>query len=388
MSVQSSFKVGVPSFSEAGQYCFDLIGGSGNYSLELFSGAEDFFSLEAFTMSQSCEVEELIADVLNSNDYYPFGMVMPGRSYQGSDGYRYGFQGQEQDPEVNGGRNSINYKYRMHDPRIGRFLSVDPLAPDYPHNSPYAFSENRVVDGVELEGLEYITIHHYPGRIRFKMFYLMSDDVVKNKYKGTASSALYSVPFGPEGRGVKHVFYDVSGKVTDITWEMRQQGFKGTFGNHGLFSGNGSITFSGENLKDWFMGVQPIDYSDAIAKRHDIDYSEFQDENYLNFVEDVRTLEADRDMVGRIKMALNPLISNSSIPGIEEPVRKSMSSEAIASLNGQLMMISALATYKQWKIDNGYESKLYSEIGDQFEEEHNVVAEIVKQALNEANKNE
>jgi hypothetical protein len=28
------------------------------------------------------------------------------------------------------------------------------LAPDYPHNSPYAFSENRVIDAVELEGLE------------------------------------------------------------------------------------------------------------------------------------------------------------------------------------------------------------------------------------------
>ncbi len=42
----------------------------------------------------------------------------------------------------------------MHDPRIGRFFAVDPLADDYPHNSPYAFSENRVVDAIELEGLE------------------------------------------------------------------------------------------------------------------------------------------------------------------------------------------------------------------------------------------
>jgi hypothetical protein len=44
----------------------------------------------------------------------------------------------------------------MHDPRVGRFLSLDPLAPQYPHNSPYAFSENRVIDGVELEGLEFL----------------------------------------------------------------------------------------------------------------------------------------------------------------------------------------------------------------------------------------
>jgi hypothetical protein len=42
----------------------------------------------------------------------------------------------------------------MHDPRVGRFFAVDPLFKDYPHNSPYAFSENRVIDSGELEGLE------------------------------------------------------------------------------------------------------------------------------------------------------------------------------------------------------------------------------------------
>ena len=42
----------------------------------------------------------------------------------------------------------------MHDPRVGRFFAVDPLDKDYPHNSPYAFSENRVIDAIELEGLE------------------------------------------------------------------------------------------------------------------------------------------------------------------------------------------------------------------------------------------
>jgi RHS repeat-associated protein len=83
----------------------------------------------------------------------PYGMVMPNRSASSGD-YRYGFQGQEMDDEVKGMGNSINYKYRMHDPRVGRFFAVDPLAPDYPHNSPYAFSENRVIDGLELEGLE------------------------------------------------------------------------------------------------------------------------------------------------------------------------------------------------------------------------------------------
>jgi RHS repeat-associated protein len=69
--------------------------------------------------------------------------------------YRYGFQGQERDDEMKGIGNSYNYSFRIHDPRLGRFLSLDPLSRDYAHNSPYAFSENRVIDGVELEGLEW-----------------------------------------------------------------------------------------------------------------------------------------------------------------------------------------------------------------------------------------
>ncbi|MFT5821470.1 MAG: RHS repeat-associated protein [Crocinitomix sp.] len=93
------------------------------------------------------------AEIVSVTDYYPYGMQMPGRN-QTSAVYRYGFQGQEKDDEVKGEGNSVNYKYRMHDPRIGRFFAVDPLAGKYPHNSSYAFSENRVVDGVELEGLE------------------------------------------------------------------------------------------------------------------------------------------------------------------------------------------------------------------------------------------
>ncbi|MGK0379247.1 MAG: RHS repeat-associated protein, partial [Patiriisocius sp.] len=92
-------------------------------------------------------------DVKSYSDYYPFGMLLPNRHSNTSD-YRYGFQGQEMDDEIKGEGNSINFKYRMHDPRVGRFFAVDPLAPDYAWNSPYAFSENIVINAVELEGLE------------------------------------------------------------------------------------------------------------------------------------------------------------------------------------------------------------------------------------------
>jgi RHS repeat-associated protein len=85
-------------------------------------------------------------------------MLVPNRHGQ-SDSYRYGFQGQEKDDEIKGEGNSLNYTFRMHDPRIGRFFAADPLEKSFPWNSPYAFSENRLMDAVELEGKEAYFIH-------------------------------------------------------------------------------------------------------------------------------------------------------------------------------------------------------------------------------------
>jgi RHS repeat-associated protein len=70
------------------------------------------------------------------------------------DSYRYGFQNQEKDDEIKGAGNSVNYKYRMHDPRVGRFFAVDPLKSTYPWYSTYQFSGNRPIDCVEIEGAE------------------------------------------------------------------------------------------------------------------------------------------------------------------------------------------------------------------------------------------
>ncbi len=107
--------------------------------------------------------------IYSSQDYYAFGMVMPSRSYtfngnSSLNKYRFGFQGQEKDDEIKGEGNSINYTYRMHDPRTGRFFAVDPLTASYPFYSPYQFSGNRVIDMIELEGLEPTESGSYGGQ--------------------------------------------------------------------------------------------------------------------------------------------------------------------------------------------------------------------------------
>src|SRR5690606_6649237 len=61
------------------------------------------------------EVAYYEADVVNANDYYPGGMLMPGRKFQvGSKPYRFGFQEQETDPELWGG--AVSFKFRVEDP--------------------------------------------------------------------------------------------------------------------------------------------------------------------------------------------------------------------------------------------------------------------------------
>ncbi len=80
-------------------------------------------------------------------------MTLPKR-HGSTDTYRYGFQGQEKDDEVKGEGNFINFMFRMYDSRVGRFLSIDPLDSEYPWNSTYAFAENKLGIGTELEGKE------------------------------------------------------------------------------------------------------------------------------------------------------------------------------------------------------------------------------------------
>ena len=95
-----------------------------------------------------------VPEVVTAQDYYPFGMLQPGRSHNASSHYRYGFNGKENDNEVKGDGNQQDYGLRIYDPRLGRFLSVDPLGSEYPWNSTYAFAENDVIRSIDVEGAE------------------------------------------------------------------------------------------------------------------------------------------------------------------------------------------------------------------------------------------
>ncbi|HEY0609048.1 MAG TPA: RHS repeat-associated core domain-containing protein, partial [Chitinophaga sp.] len=106
------------------------------------------------TSADGNDVDHYEADVASAQDYYPFGMMEPGRNVSAV-AYRYGFNGKENDNEVKGEGNQQDYGLRIYDPRAGRFLSNDPLTASYPMLTPYQFASDRPIDGVDVDGKEW-----------------------------------------------------------------------------------------------------------------------------------------------------------------------------------------------------------------------------------------
>jgi RHS repeat-associated protein len=67
-------------------------------------------------------------------------------------GYRYGFNGMEKDDEIKGNGNSLDFGARIYDPRIGKFLSLDPRMSDFPFMSPYCYAANSPIMFIDVNG--------------------------------------------------------------------------------------------------------------------------------------------------------------------------------------------------------------------------------------------
>lgn len=86
-----------------------------------------------------------------------FGMEVPNRS-GGSESYRYGFNGKEEDNEIKGDGNSYDFGERMYDPRVGRWFRTDKLEKKYPSISPYVAFGNDPINVIDPDGNELIEI--------------------------------------------------------------------------------------------------------------------------------------------------------------------------------------------------------------------------------------
>jgi RHS repeat-associated protein len=158
-----SSRLGILSELTKGDSIIALTGGSAR--LSTFTRGEKFFELSNHlgnvlaTITDkklqhddgSGGVDYYLADIASASDYAPFGMQLVGRKWNGGN-YRYGFNGKEQDHETTS--TTYDYGFRVYNPALGRFLSVDPLFKTYPFYTPYQFAGNMPIAAIDLDGLE------------------------------------------------------------------------------------------------------------------------------------------------------------------------------------------------------------------------------------------
>ena len=228
---------------------------------------------------------------------YPYNIINDKDFLVRNFGLYFHFNGKETDNETK----TQDYGMRIYSGDLGRFLSVDPLTKTYPMLTPYQFASNRPIDGIDLDGLEYYSVHirENADGTRTKMGVINYTNVKLNGVVnvGTANGT------GPRGDvGITYVIhkYDDNGK------EVATTSFNLKNSEHGIYAGDMNPKqfwkkpdSDGKHPDDY--SLSPIDETDANAKQHDLDYDAVPPSGIAGFagVMDERSSKANNDFIKR-----------------------------------------------------------------------------------------
>ncbi|MDP3912713.1 MAG: RHS repeat-associated core domain-containing protein, partial [Bacteroidota bacterium] len=91
------------------------------------------------------------AEVMEYNNYFPFGMKMTPYLCQTTTDNKYLYNGKELQTDF--GLNWYDYGARFYDPSLGRWYSVDPLAEKYRRWSPYNYGVDNPMRFIDPDGM-------------------------------------------------------------------------------------------------------------------------------------------------------------------------------------------------------------------------------------------
>ena len=251
-------------------------------------------------------------------------MEMPGRKYQAGSGYRYGFNGKENDNEVKGEGNQQDYGMRIYDPRVGKFLTIDPIAAKYPYLTPYQFSSNSPISGVDLDGLEYLTAIYnvtiQNGQNKVTAEYVWNNNLTHNEHGNLGIGVNYQVKISNlDNKTTTSNKYFVSrGGTSDMSYITQYGNY---MGSNPLPNFN---AYTGSPIANTFRyDIPAVDYVDQQAKLHDQGYDRVKAVGSSGLFSDWATTPYDEAASSGWKNYLDNYKRETSIdPVNNQPVRK------------------------------------------------------------------
>ncbi|MET3730561.1 RHS repeat-associated core domain-containing protein [Moheibacter stercoris] len=231
--------------------------------------------------------------ILEENHYYPFGLKHEFYVSGGKHDYRripdtndpkligvtqtdyqYKYQGQERQDEL--GLNWDSFKWRNYDYAIGRFMSIDPLAEQYAYNSTYAFQENKMGMGRELEGLELEMFDYLKDKASQAANYVSTKTteakewvkenvVVEVEVKGTIG-----VQLGAKAGVVEAEAGIITTEVGKAGWSSQEKNNGGFYAEKGDGKGHNFIGVNGKVLNNKLAVGAKADYvtNEAMPPEH------------------------------------------------------------------------------------------------------------------------
>ena len=124
------------------------------------------------------------AEILQSNNYYAFGLNMEMNTNGAKGNNKYQYNGKEWNDDFGLGLN--DYGARMYDPAIGRWNGVDPLAEKYMRWSPYTYTLDNPLKFIDPDGMKVINGDE-AAKNRAEKAYNSQKSSFDNNYKGDKS---------------------------------------------------------------------------------------------------------------------------------------------------------------------------------------------------------
>jgi hypothetical protein len=210
----------------------------------------------------------------NKLNYDAFGVQFFDNYSTSSSAFKY--QNQEREEIFN--LNLDFFKYRVSDPTIGKFQSIDPLAHKYYFNSPFSFQENKFGKGIELEGLElqnFVSQFRDPAKLNMKL--PEKDKATIQVYSSTVKNSKISFS------QMKELFFKTPEKLlTNSKAEFNAP--ENSKGEHtGLKKGNTiEIEINGPQ-NDSYVKVQKVNDSDNKASATFVTLEGHVEKGVINF---------------------------------------------------------------------------------------------------------